>query len=783
MQKTLLILFLGFSLLGFSQQKETLKLKGLKEPVEVLRDKWGVNHIYANNEYDLFFAQGYCAVKDRLFQFEVWRRQATGTVSEILGKKELKRDIGTRLFKFRGNLEDELNHYHNNGSNIIKAYVDGVNAYINEINKTPDSLPIEFKILNIKPKTWTEEVVISRHQGLKSNVTRELNYGILVHKLGEKKVKELSYFHPNDPKITLDSTINGALLNEEILALYNAFASRVSFDAKDIAHKYLGPSVTSKGSNNWVVSGKKTTSGFPYMINDPHRRIAVPSLRYMVHLVGPNWNVLGGGEPEIPGVSIGHNEYGAWGLTIFLTDSEDLYVYDLNPKNLTEYSYKNQWVKMDEIEEKIPVKDADSVAVTLRFTKHGPVTYIDSVNNKAYAVRAAWMKKGGAPYLASLRMNQSKNWEEFREACSYSNLPAENMIWADKQGNIGWQVVGIKPLRKNFSGLVPVSGDGRYEWEGFQPIKERPNLYNPKEEFFATANQHVTPKDYKYNNLLGYNWSDPYRGDRINEVLLQNKKFSLKDMANLQSDYYSIPARNMVKLLKGLTFKSEKVTVLRDRLLKWNYVLDPNSIEAAIYNMWEHMMMQEAKKQLVPNDVSDLVYIQLSKIDAWLNDDKKTFGTYDIQINKKEFLTKTFELAIAEMNKKLGSDIERWQYGQTAYKHSYLKNPFTDYITKKLNSKLNVGPLPRGGNSYTPNSTGALDNQSSGGSFKILVDVSDWDKALMINTPGQSGNVESPFYKNLFELWAKNEYFPAYFSKEKIKDVTAEKTVLLPVTK
>jgi len=231
------------------------------------------------------------------------------------------------------------------------------------------------------------------------------------------------------------------------------------------------------GSNNWVVSGDLMKDGNTYMANDPHRRIAVPSLRYMAHLVAPGWNVIGGGEPEIPGISIGHNEYGTWGLTVFETDGEDLYVYDLNPKNPNQYKYKDNWVDMNIISETVKVKGQDDVTVDLYFTQHGPVAYIDKENLKAYAVRCAWLEPGGSPYLASLRMDQAKTWEEFREACNYSHIPGENMIWADNEGNIGWQAVGIAPIVTNFGGMVMVPGDGGNEGDGDQPILAETNSY------------------------------------------------------------------------------------------------------------------------------------------------------------------------------------------------------------------------------------------------------------------------------------------------------------------
>ena len=631
-----------------AQEKNALQLKGLQEKVEVLRDQWGVNHIYANNEHDLFFTQGYCAAKDRLFQFEIWRRQATGTVAEILGARELKRDIGTRLFKFRGDLKKELQHYHPHGQAIIQAYVDGVNAYITEVNAKPAMLPIEFKILKIRPAKWTAEIVISRHQGLLGNITQELNIGRAVSTVGDKKVKELIWFHPKDPNLKLDTAIRGDLLKADILALYNAYRKEVEFTKSDITEqdeddasaldilnkrKELSnflPEQEMEGSNNWIISGRKTASGFPMLANDPHRKIAVPSLRYIVHLVAPGWNVVGGGEPEIPGVSIGHNEFGAWGLTIYETDGEDLYVYNINPLHKDEYWYKGQWVKMKTITENIKIKNAATQTVQLNYTVHGPVTFIDSVNNKAYAIKCAWMETGGAPYLASLRIDQANSWESFREACAYSHIPGENMIWADKKGNIGWQAVGIIPIRKNFSGYVPIPGDGRYEWSGYLPIKERPHLLNPSKDFFATANQHVTPDTYEHWDAVGYTWADPYRGDRINKVLTEKNNISMEDMGKLQTDYFSIPASTIVPLLEKINFEDSSTNAAKKYLMNWNFVLDKNSIAAGIYVSLEKQLAIAAQKYFVPDEIKPWINLQLKKVIERLENPVNYFGVDEV---------------------------------------------------------------------------------------------------------------------------------------------------------
>ena len=777
-----------------SAQKTNLKLKGLTQKVEVLRDQWGVNHIYAQNEHDLFFTQGYCAAKDRLFQFEIWRRQATGTTAEILGAREIKRDIGTRLFQYRGSIEKDLQRYHPRGVAIINAYVEGVNTYIKEANQDPTKLPIEFKLLHIQPKEWTAAVVISRHQGLLGNITQELNIARAVSKIGEDKVKDIVWFHPKQPNLKMDSSIQPALLEKDILELYNAYRNELVFQKSDfgeqdedaVMNNTILPekdlflqSQEMEGSNNWIVAASKSASGYPLLANDPHRKIAVPSLRYIVHLVAPGWNVIGGGEPEIPGVSIGHNEKGAWGLTIFETDGEDLYVYDLNKNNLNQYWYKGHWKEMSIVKDSIKVKNSATVKVVHRYSVHGPICFIDSANQKAYAVKAAWMEPGGAPYLASLRIDQATDWESFREACSYSHIPGENMIWADKKGNIGWQAVGIIPIRKNFSGYVPVPGDGRFEWSGFLPIKERPHLFNPSKGFFATANQNVTPDKYTRWDAIGYTWADPFRGNRINQVLDSKNQIDLPTMAALQTDYYSIPASNIVPLINSLTFTDPNVQKAKSYLSSWNYVLDKNSIAAGIYIAWEKEITSKLSSLLIPTEVKSFISFQMSTIIQRLQNPSTHFG--EDAINKRnKLLEEAFINAFNNLKNKLGPNMEQWVYGQAKYKHSTMEHPLSALVNNDIKKQINLGPLPRGGNGQTPGSTGSADNQLSGASFRILIDTKDWDKALMINTPGQSGDPSSPFYRNLFETWANDQYLPDYYSKYKIIKVTKETTVLHP---
>ena len=783
-----------------SASTDTLQIAGLQQPVEVLRDRWGISHIYAKNEHDLFFAQGYTAARDRAFQFELWRRQATGTLAEVLGRRELERDRGARLFRYRGSMDAELAHYHPRGAQIIGAFVDGVNAFVDEADRNPALVPLELRMLGLKPGRWTPAVVISRHQGLLGNITEELANGRFVARYGPDLLQKVEWFHPGPPpQVTLDPMIDRQGLEEPILRLYDAFRGPVRFQPSDLRTAYRSDTLTARrlaaldsmaqdelrtyqrrdiGSNNWVVSAQRTLSGRTLMANDPHRAQAAPSLRYFVHLVAPGWNVIGGGEPVIPGVSIGHNEFGAWGLTIFGTDGEDLYVYRTNPANPRQYQYRGAWEPMRVVRESIPVKGEAPFAAEFRYTRHGPVLYEDTARHLAYAVRAAWLEPGGAPYMASLRMDQAKSWEEFRDACSYSNIPGENMVWADVRGNIGWQAVGIAPIRPKSSGLVPVPGDGRFEWAGYLPIKEKPHAFNPDIGYIATANNNVTPPDYPHRDAIGWSWADPYRFARIAEVLGSGRRLSMMDMMRLQTDYTSIPARSLVPLLAGLPSRDPAVERARQALLAWDDVLDKSSVAAGIYEAWYRQLSPAVASEVLPQVAPAMRRgISTKRIIEWLTAPGGDFGDAPIA-RRDSLLTRSLDAAVAELTKRYGPDTSHWAWGN--YHSVTLHHPMSAAVSPELRAKLEVGPWPRGGDANTPGATGSGENQTSGASFRFIVEPGDWDRAVGTNTPGQSGDVSSPHYRDLFELWKNDRYFPVKYSRPAVEGVTEARTLLAP---
>jgi len=352
-------------------------------------------------------------------------------------------------------------------------------------------------------------------------------------------------------------------------------------------------------------------------------------------------------------------------------------------------------------------------------------------------------------------------------------------VWADRNGNVGWQAVGIAPIRRNFSGMVPVPGNGKYEWDGYLPIKAKPSEFNPSRGYIETSNSNYTPPDYPYMDAIGYTWTDPYRWARATEVLESGRKLNMMDMIRLQHDYLSIPARTIVPLLVGLGAADAQVEHARRRLLAWDYVLDKNSIEAGIYVAFERQLLNNIQEMKIPASARDYLRIGMKRMIDFLLAPDGDFGDDAIH-GRDNFLLDALADGIKQLRQELGPDMEDWVYGQSDYKHALIRHPLSSAVDALTRERLDVGPLPRGGNGFTVGSTGSANNQVSGASFRIFVDTRDWDNTLGMNTPGQVGDPDSPLYDNLFKLWANDKLFPAFYSRDKIESVAFERLDLRP---
>lgn len=772
---------------------QPISTKGLQSPVTLTRDSAGIVHIEAQNEHDLFFAQGYSAARDRLFQLELWRRQATGTMAEALGGRWVARDRSARLMRYRGNMDVELAHYHPRGKAIIGAFVDGVNAWVDRVRADRSLMPPDLAALGIVPGYWTPEVVVSRHNALASNASAEPDFARAVRLLGSEGMKRRDLFEPGNVTLALDSVVARAMSVVEdarLLADIRGSKNAPAFRADEVSPSWRKPLAAAGDStdvaprdrlesNNWVISGARTASGKPLVANDPHRAISVPSLRYLVHLKAPGWDVIGGGEPGIPGVAIGHNQHAAWGLTIFGIDSEDLYVYELDAANRT-YRYRNGREALRTVTDTVRVKNGLPVPVTLQYTRHGPVLYVDSTRHVAVALRAGWLEAGGAPYLASLRLDQARTWQEAREALTFARMPTLNWVWGDTSGTIGWQTAGIAPIRKNWEGLLPVPGDGRYEWDGYLPIAQLPNETNPDRGFVGTANAFNVARDYGHFDALARDWGDGFRRDRLQEVLDTTQRATVASSGALQHDALSLPARRLVPLLATVPFTSAAAKAARDTVLAWNRVLDADSRGAAIYAAWERRLLSHTADLVLPLAVRPILgSVPLTRVVQWMEQPDSLLG--ERPVDARNFvLFRAFNEAVSDLRKRFGDDMRTWTYGDARFHHSRIAHPLDVLVSDSLKRALSPGPAPRGGYGNTLLATSNADNQNHGASLRVVIDVANWDSAIVTNTPGQSGDPRSPFYANLFPLWAKNTFVPLPYSAAAIAKRTADIVVLRP---
>jgi penicillin G amidase len=748
----------------------TLNVHGLQKNVRVQRDRWGVAHIYAQNQYDLFFAQGFVVAQDRLFQMELWKRSGQGRLAEILGPSFVQRDINARRLRYLGNMDAEYKSYSPDTKEILEAFTSGINAYIEEIQKPGGiGLPIEFQLAGFRPEPWKPEDCLNRlaAYSVTGNGSSELHNAQLVALLGPEKAAELLDL---DPPVKLESSPGIDLSGLSPALLENLVGSDVPLHFPETPHQ---------GSNNWTVSGSLTATGKPFLANDPHRVIAEPSLRYIVHLVAPGWNVIGAGEPGLPGVAVGHNEKIAWGFTIFGLDQQDLYLAQLNPVDPEQYKTEHGWERMEVKTEKIAVRGGTPVSVKLKFTRHGPVLWEDG--KRALALHWVGAEPGTAGYLGSLALDRAHNWQEFEQAMPRWKVPSENIVYADRDGNIGEHSTGLAPLRKSWTGLLPVPESGGYEWSGFVPNRDLPHSYNPATGFVATANHKMIPENYGY--AVGFQWASPERFLRISEVLggaaKTSHKLSLADMVNLQNDIVSLPARDLQALLKHAA--GDAPDGAAKLLLDWDCAVTTDSTAATLYEFWVAELHDAVSKQFIPAEAQKIAgKLPLQKTIQELSNPRATVFGQNPEAARDGLVLKTLQVAEQKLSAKLGPDPKNWTWGQL-HRVSFL-HPLGG-IVPAANALFDRGPIPRPGDGSTVNATyfgGGSFDQLAGASYREIFDLSDWDNGLGINVPGQSGQPGSPHYDDLLPLWAHGQYFPLRFSKQTVDLETTDVLELKP---
>ena len=773
-------------------QEQNWNVAGLNAPADIVIDHWGIAHIFAANIHDAFFLQGYNAARDRLWQIDLWRKRGLGLLAKSLGPAYIDQDRAARLFLYRGDMEKEWAAYAPDSRRWVTAFVDGVNAYVAQVQSGARPLPVEFKLTDSRPETWSaEDVLRIRSHALVSNVTSEVARARVVCAGGLKADELRRKIEPLGHKVTIPPGLNPCDVPADVLKDYLLATKQVDFGALTATARHAELSAerqlaaaldtqSTEGSNNWVIAPSRTATGRPILANDPHRQLGSPSLRYIVALNAPGLNIIGAGEPALPGISLGHNDDIAFGITIFAIDQEDLYVYELSKSNPDAYRYQSGWEKMQIVRETIDVKGGAAREVELRFTRHGPVLSLDAANHRAFAMRTVWNESGLAGYFGSSRLLMAKNWNDFKVATNAWGAPPLNIVYADTQGNIGWAASGRAPIRKNWDGLLPVPGDGRYEWAGFHGKDVLPSLLNPEQGYFGTANEMNLPSGYpNERNRIAFEWTDRSRIDRINELLATKTKMTLADSMAIQTDAVSAQSRRAVALLASLSSPDAALTQALKLLEGWNHEESTGSAAAAIYEVWATKHLGKTTVAKAAPEAARLIDNgQLQAVIEYLEHPDGALGA-DPAAARDAILLESLKSALAELNQRLGPDMTTWSWGRL---HRATFEPAVAVLADpELRAQMSVGPLQTPGSSSTPRAQAYRPGDFSviaGASVRLVMDVGAWDNSVAMNTPGQSDDPMSAHYRDLFPMWAQGSYVPLRFSRAAV-DGDAEDVIHL----
>lgn len=766
---------------------EEIAIPGLAEPVDVRIDSWGVPHLTASCAADLYRAQGYVAARDRLFQLDLWRRQGLGLLSEAFGSAFVERDRAARLFLYRGDMESEWAAYSGDARAVCRAFVEGVNAFIAATLADPALLPPEFRRWGHRPQPWrADDVCRIRVHGLWHNATKEWERAMVWRDFGHR-VEDLRQQREPWAPVRAPEGLDLSVLDDRALDVYRLALSPLALPG---ASDTPAPPPASDGSNNWALAPARTVTGRALLASDPHRSVQVPSNRYLIHLTCPEFDVIGAGEPMLPGVSLGHNGHVAFCLTISPADQEDVYVYELNPEDDTLYRYGDGWEEMTLLSEAIAPSDAPPAEVELRFTRHGPVTWISDDRRTAVALRATWLGPAHSPYLASLRYQRAQNVDEFMEALDQWQAPPVNHVFADTSGRIGWAMRGALPIRPTWDGSMPVPGDGRHEWQGLRLGRDLPSVLDPEVGVVATANQHNFPDTEPWlSRPPTRDWQAGFRHQRIREAIDEQARWTVAETAALQNDYLSIPARELLALIDehgGLEEDGLEAEI--DLLRNWDHRMSADSAGAALFQRWfrRHLRPAVLRSVIAATLPAERVEDALARIDPYgffgdpradLSSLRELAATSPDRF--RTVISSTFASAVRELRELLGEDPAAWQWGKlhrTRFVHPGGVDAHSEEGPWSLPAKPKHGSPDNVGVAYADPEGNAV----IGASFRMVVDLGSWDESLAINAPGQSGVPGSPHYDDLRDLWQEDGTFPLLYSSGAVEASTAQRLRLRP---
>lgn len=729
----------------------TFTVDGVSQPVRIVRDRWGVPHIYAQNEHDLFFAQGFVQAQDRLFQMDLWRRSSQGRLAEVLGLNFVERDAATRRVQYRGDVAVEWASYGPAVKADAEAFVGGINAWVAEARA---HVPEEFTVAGWLPETWSPEDLLNRTDAfVTAGADTDAFRARLVAAIGASRAD--AWFPAATPyKIPagLDLGIVGPVVED---ALRRAGTAPFFLG---LASPVMAPAGRGDGSNAWVVTGARSATSAPLLANDPHRAFAHPSLRYLIHLNAPGWNVIGAASPWLPGVIIGHNEHVAWGMTAFPADVVDIFVEHVDPSNPHRVEHRGRWVDTSIVHDPIKMKgQAKPFPFEREYTPNGVIVATDSERHLAYTLKWSGSEPGAAGELAALPLDRSRSVAEFRSALSRWKLPVVDVLFADAGGLAGRQVAGLIPDRRGWDGALPAPGwSGVHEWRGWlRPDDVRHAMLPRAGGFFVSANQNAA------------------RTNRLLEVLGETQAQTIEGFEHLQHDTTAWNAGQLVPLLVPLRATRNDVEASRQRLLQWDRRVSADSTEAALYVFWEEALARLlAERHLEPDLRNDYLARTVLSVPALT---KPTAMWFDSAFGaaRDRLLVEGLAIAVDRL-RAAGAKRDAAVWGDL---HSLtFKHPLA--ITRAARERFNIGPLPLSGYSGTVLSTFPPQDVGAGASFREVVDVSDWDRSVWTQAPGQSGEPGSPHFADLAGPWSMGAYFQMAFSTAAVAS-SAEATLVL----
>lgn len=746
----------------------THALAEIKQEVTVDRDAWGVPRIRAASLEDLVAAQGYVEAQDRLWQMDILRRVGAGELAEIFGTVALPLDRENRIMGFRQAAEAAAKSMPAERRAILEAYARGVNRYITERR---GKLPWEFIALSYEPRPWTpaDSLLVGAYmfKVLTNTWEWELSRAKATARVGPQRASEL---------YAVDSARDIILIGDSAKAPSPVRKPQgEGWDgAAALLARFREETEQIFGSNNWVVDGRHTYSGKPILANDTHLRLEVPCIWYIVHLQAPGWNVKGFTFPGVPLVIIGHNERIAWGFTNNGADVQDLFIETLNPANPREYRVNGQWARAEVRQESIRVRGRADHTLEVMRTRHGPVVWREG--NRAYALKWTALEPGGLAFVYPL-LGRAQNWEEFRNVMRELPGPAQNGVYADVDGNIGYIVAAWVPLRRKGDGKMPVPGDtDEYEWSGYIPFDELPQMLNPPEGIIATANARVVGPGYKH--YLTDRWAGPHRTERIYELLRKQENLRPPDCIAIQTDivspFHRFIAEHLAQAATNAKPKDPRTAELLARLATWDGKASADSVETTFVDYTRLALLRNVLRPHLGDEWLDLyewwrhvVFTENLLRDRPANWLPKGFANYD------ELLMASADEAVARLERETrAKDWHEWRWGRLIALQ--VLHPIgRDGVLRRL---LSIGPIPQGGTSHTVKQT----SRSVGAPMRFVADLADWDNSLMNLTVGQSGQWLSKHYKDHFPAWFEARGLPSPFTDAAWDKARAHRLILKP---